>query len=347
MNKMKISFGIGIVLTVLAVFTAAAAAQMPIDVNLRAEGIAGTIFDVTNYTIQAGNVTEDGITINNQTAMGAVVVYCHDNAINIDIMMYPGLGTYLTQIGTDPADEYSWCYAVNEVIPWVGGDEYEIEKNDNVHWYNYKLNYYLVWTELEPTLVNLSENVTTTVTWKNTSGIFPLSNAEVFVTATAYTSGTSVGFTNESGMLSFTATQTGAWYVYAVDPVYGSGIYNYPPPYYEVKPISAVIDFDPDTLNLRGDGRWVTVHMELPEGYNVTNIDVGTVKLNDEVQAEAHPTKVGDYDADGIADLMVKFGRSAVQEILEVGDEIEITVTGELIDGTFFEGSDMIRVIDE
>ena len=347
MNKMKIAFGIGMVLTVLAVFTAAAAAQMPIDVNLRAEGIAGITFDVTNYMVQPGTVTEDGVTINNHTAMGAVVVYCHDHDVNVDIVTYEGLGVYLTQIGTDPADAYSWCYAVNEVMPWIGGAEYEIEESDKVHWYNYELHYYQVWTELKPTLVKLGDNVTATVTWKDTSGIFPLGNAEVFVTATAYTSGTSVGFTNESGMLSFTPTQIGIWYVYAVDPVYGSGIYNYPPPYYEVKPISATIDFDPDTLNLKSEGRWVTAHIELPEGYNVSDIEVGTIKLNDEVQAEAHPTNVGDYDADGIADLMVKFGRPAVQAILEVGDEIEITVTGELTDGTQFEGSDTIRVIDE
>ncbi len=44
---------------------------------------------------------------------------------------------------------------------------------------------------------------------------------------------------------------------------------------------------------------------------------------------------------------MVKFDRSAVQHILQVGDEIEITVTGELNDETPFKGSDTIRVIDK
>jgi len=111
--------------------------------------------------------------------------------------------------------------------------------------------------------------------------------------------------------------------------------------------IEATVDVDPDTLNLKSKGRWITCYIELPEGYNVDDIDVSTIMLNDQVPAELHPTEIGDYDADGIADLMVKFGRSAVQAILEVGDAVEITVTGELTDGTLFEGNDTIRVIDK
>ena len=107
------------------------------------------------------------------------------------------------------------------------------------------------------------------------------------------------------------------------------------------------IDFDPDTLNLQSKGKWVTTYIELPEGCDVSAINVSTVMLNDHVQAEMKPTEIGDYDDDGIVELMVKFDWSAVQEILEVGDEVEITVTGGLTDGTPFEGSDVIRVIDK
>lgn len=115
---------------------------------------------------------------------------------------------------------------------------------------------------------------------------------------------------------------------------------------YEELVVPATIDIDPDTLNLQSKGRWITAYIELPDEYDVSNIDVSTILLANTVSAEANPTEIGDYNEDGIPDLMVKFDRSAVQDILEVGDEVEITVTGEVA-GTPFEGSDTIRVIDK
>jgi hypothetical protein len=111
--------------------------------------------------------------------------------------------------------------------------------------------------------------------------------------------------------------------------------------------ISAAIDLDPDTLNLRSMGRWITCYIELPEGYAVENIDLGTVRLiveNENVPAEPWPVEVGDHDNDGIPDLMVKFDRQAVQALLDVGVH-ELLVTGE-VEGMLFEGSDNLRVID-
>jgi hypothetical protein len=82
------------------------------------------------------------------------------------------------------------------------------------------------------------------------------------------------------------------------------------------------IDFDPDTLNLKHKGKYVTVYIELPSGYDITQIDASTILLNRVVPTELHPTELGDYDFDGIPDLMVKFDRSLVGEILEVGDVV-------------------------
>jgi hypothetical protein len=60
---------------------------------------------------------------------------------------------------------------------------------------------------------------------------------------------------------------------------------------------------------------------------------------------EAKSLEIGDYDGNGIPDLMVKFNRAAIQAILQVGDQVKITISGKLIDGRLFEGKDTIQVI--
>jgi hypothetical protein len=122
--------------------------------------------------------------------------------------------------------------------------------------------------------------------------------------------------------------------------------------------IQATIDIDPDTLNLKSKGRWITCYIELPEGYNVSEIDVSTILLNDTIPAEAHPTGIGDEDEDGIPDLMVKFDRASVIDLIKdnidwsspektepLTYKITLTVTGALYDGTLFKGSDVARVL--
>ena len=107
------------------------------------------------------------------------------------------------------------------------------------------------------------------------------------------------------------------------------------------------IKITPRTLNLASKGEWITCHIELPSGYTVENIDVSTIRLiigNENVPAEAWPIDIGDHDNDGMADLMVKFDRQAVQALADVGG-VEVTVVGEVA-GLLFEGSDTIRVID-
>lgn len=109
--------------------------------------------------------------------------------------------------------------------------------------------------------------------------------------------------------------------------------------------IPATINVFPSTLSLKSNGKWITAYIELSENYDATNIDILTVKLNGEIPAELHPTEIGDYDTDDIPDLMVKFDRQDVIALLSAG-EATLTVTGE-VDGTPFEGTDTIRVIDE
>lgn len=110
--------------------------------------------------------------------------------------------------------------------------------------------------------------------------------------------------------------------------------------------IPAFVDFDPDTLSLKSKGKHVTTYIELPIGYDVNEINLGSVRLNEQISIEPKPTEIGDYDQNDIPDLMVKFSRSAIQNILEPGDEVKIVITGKMIDESPFQGSDAIRVME-
>lgn len=121
--------------------------------------------------------------------------------------------------------------------------------------------------------------------------------------------------------------------------------------------IPATIDVDPDTLNLKSNGLWITAFIELIEGYNVNEIDLMSITLLLEgtpfsIDSGA-PYEVGDHDTDGIPDLMVKFDRQLIIDLLqetdfetEPGEQllVEFRITG-VVNGVSFEGSDWIRIL--
>jgi hypothetical protein len=108
--------------------------------------------------------------------------------------------------------------------------------------------------------------------------------------------------------------------------------------------ITAEVKISPRTLNLKSKGRWITVHIELSEGYSTADIDFSTILLDGLVTPET--TK-----GSGEGKLVVKFSRGAV--ITHIQDtygitgskfsEVTLTITGEVA-GTTFESSDSIRV---
>ena len=126
--------------------------------------------------------------------------------------------------------------------------------------------------------------------------------------------------------------------------------------------ITATIDIDPDTLNLKSNGKWITAYIELPEGYNVADINRTTILLNDTIPVDSFWTDkplesvIGDYDNDTIPDLMVKFERARVISYIlaninktklfeEKFMRVTLTITGKLNDGIPFQGSDIITIV--
>jgi hypothetical protein len=121
----------------------------------------------------------------------------------------------------------------------------------------------------------------------------------------------------------------------------------------EASLIKAQVNLDPTSLNLGSKGTWVTAYIEITKSFDLHNINVSSILLNNTIPvALSAPVTIGDYDNDGIPDLMVKFDRAkVVQYVLDNvpngGRFVTVTfiMTGKLYDGTPFQGSDTMSVI--
>ena len=113
--------------------------------------------------------------------------------------------------------------------------------------------------------------------------------------------------------------------------------------------IPATIDIDPDVLNLKSKGKWITCYIELPDEYDVGKISVNTVRLSiedEEIPAEEKPTEIGDYDEDSIPDLMVKFDRAALIDYFKQNSpsgDVTLAVVGK-VNNKDFAGTDTIKI---
>ena len=100
---------------------------------------------------------------------------------------------------------------------------------------------------------------------------------------------------------------------------------------------SVSLDIDPNTLNLKSKGRWITAYLTA-ENASIEDIDLSSILLQDSLTPERY-----DYQDDI---LMLKFSRQEFMNTIEVGESIEVKISGKWEHGEDFEAFDTIRVID-
>jgi PKD repeat protein len=147
-----------------------------------------------------------------------------------------------------------------------------------------------------------------------------------------------------------------------------------------VNPIPATIDCDPDTLNLKSEGEWITCYIELPEGYGVEriagepeavevaieegeltqsqkdllsslvrNIDQAVASVEIDLEAEEGMVE---YEVEGyLSPQSREILNSLIQDLRSQGNEVELSIKKEidwenyktLIDGSTVRLDDLIQ----
>jgi len=108
-----------------------------------------------------------------------------------------------------------------------------------------------------------------------------------------------------------------------------------------VSSINATVRFRPRALNRKSRGRWMLCSIGLEGDYKVSDIVADSITLNDEVKAVQIKTSKRKH----MKKLHVAFNRSQVQDLLaDAGNSALLTVTGNLQDGTTFQGQDTIKI---
>lgn len=140
------------------------------------------------------------------------------------------------------------------------------------------------------------------------------------------------GYNTDGGVIGDLPTDSG--WSFSIDPTFGGS-----------DPMTSWVYVDTDGSEISLDMAEPVTITHIYMDAEIEDIDVSTVAITDingaivDIPAEDHPVGYGETY------LMVKFDRSEVQDACVVGDAI-ITVSGELFDGTLFEGSDTINIID-
>ncbi|MFA4936241.1 MAG: Ig-like domain-containing protein, partial [Candidatus Methanoperedens sp.] len=113
-----------------------------------------------------------------------------------------------------------------------------------------------------------------------------------------------------------------------------------------VKPLQAILDIEPRTLNINSSGRWIQVEIQIP-GYYAYQIEVYSIRLNEVISVELKTSEIEEEDRnkdDSDSKLKVKFNRTEVQSIVTSGN-VNLYISGK-VNGATFMGNNTIRVIE-
>lgn len=99
-------------------------------------------------------------------------------------------------------------------------------------------------------------------------------------------------------------------------------------------------DIHPKNLMTSSKGKYVTAYIELDGacGCSLEDIDLHSILLNGTVQAQSHPTAIGDHDGDGVPDLMVKFLRADVVDLASTLSQMRRSMVGFTVSGLMESG---------
>ncbi len=110
--------------------------------------------------------------------------------------------------------------------------------------------------------------------------------------------------------------------------------------------IQASIDINPKTLYLKSKEKYIVCYIELSQDYFVQDINIESIALNEAVSCEINSAQIGDYNNNGVADLMVKFDRQNLWYFLERGERVPVAISGKVGD-KYFRGIDIIKILNE
>ena len=117
------------------------------------------------------------------------------------------------------------------------------------------------------------------------------------------------------------------------------GAYEYIPP------VEVELKLTPQMLNCDSKGKWLKAHVTLPEEIYPEDIDVNTPAVADPPGVESEFIEVNEY-SDDYFDVQIYFDRQIFCQALSESEDglLEVTITGSLLDGRKFQGSDTIKL---